>query len=288
MAADRHTIVVALANPDTVGQLLRTASDLARRHDGRVHAVTVEHKPVSSPFRLFTDDRVAAEFADGGHEVLEQASAASDVPLTTDLLVDTDVAAAIREAVDAVDADTLLVGWREPPRASDVVLGTTVDPLVRRPPCDLLLERVGPVADGVDRVLVPTVGGPHVGLAADIAESVAVANGARVTLLSVVPIGAGDGERIAARETIRETAQHLSAVPTDHRVIESPTSASGILEAAADHDLVVLGATGTGRIRPPVIGSVAKKVGGEVTCPVVIAKRPTASWIDRALTRLRP
>lgn len=287
MASERYTIVVALANPATVEQLLRTASDLANRHGGRVHAVAVEHKPASSPFLLFSDEHVTAEYADESTRILERATAVSDAAITTDLRIDSDVPGAIRTVVDDVDADALLLGWREPSTAADAVLGTSVDPILRRPPCDTFVERMGTVADGVDRVLMPTVGGPHVELAADVVGAVALANEARVTVLSIVTPEGRMADEEAARREVRAAAAYLPDVPVDRRVEDAPSSTTGILEAAADHDFVVLGATGTGRIRPPVIGSVARTVGREATCPVLIAKRRTDSWAERALERVR-
>ncbi|TYL38501.1 amino acid transporter [Natronococcus pandeyae] len=287
MASEQYTIVVALANPAAVEQLLRTASDLANRHGGRVHAVAVEHKPVTSPFLLFSDEHVAAEYADESTQVLEHATEVSNAEITTELRIDSDVPDAIRSVVDDVDANALLLGWREPSTAADAVLGTSVDPILRRPPCDTFVERMGTIADGVDRVLMPTVGGPHVELAADVVGAVALSNDARVTVLSIVTPEGRMANEEAARREVRETAAHLPDVPVDRCVENAPSSTTGILEFAEEHDLVVLSATGTGRIRPPVIGSVARTVGREVTCPVVIAKHPTESWIERALERVR-
>lgn len=287
MASERYTVVVALANPATVEQLLRTASDLASRHDGRVHAVAVEHKPVTSPFLLFSDEHVAAEYADESTQILERATEVSNAAITTELRIDSDVPGAIRAVVDEADADTLLVGWHERSAAADVVLGTSVDPILRRPPCDTFVERMGTVANGVDRVLMPTVGGPHVELAADVVGAVALANEARVTVLSIVTPEGRMADEEAARREVRAAAAHLPDVPVDLRVEDAPSSTTGILEVAAKHDFVILGATGTGRIRPPVIGSVAKTVGREATCPVLIAKHRSDSWVGRALERVR-
>jgi len=141
MVADEpYTVVVALDDPESVDQLVRTAADVARQHDGRIHAVTVEHKPVSSPFLLFSDESVRAQFAGEKSAVLEAAVEATDVPVTTEFLVGSSVSDVLREVVDREGAGMLLVGWYDRPRPADIVLGTTVDSLVRRPPCDLLVE----------------------------------------------------------------------------------------------------------------------------------------------------
>lgn len=288
MASERYTIVVALANPATVEQLLRTASDLANQHNGRIHAVAVEHKPVSSPFLLFSDEHVSAEYAHQSKQILERAETMSDAAITTDLRIDSDVPGAIRRVVNEVDADALLVGWHKRSAAADVMLGTSVDSLLRRPPCDVLVERVGTVANGVDQILVPTVGGPHVELATDIAGAVTMTNEARVTVLSVISAEGTDAEQRTARQRVQEAAAYLPSQLVDHRIVEAPTPVTGILDVAIDHDLVILGATSSGWLRPPVIGSVARTVSGETTCPVIIAKHRTNTVAQRVLERVRP
>ncbi|NKE35464.1 universal stress protein [Natronococcus sp. JC468] len=282
----QYTIVVALANPGAVEQLLRTASDLAARHDGRIHAIAIEHKPVNSPFLLFSDEHISAEYAEDSTRLLERAERVSAVPITTDLRVGSDVPGAIRDVVREVDANALLMGWRERASAADAVLGTSVDPVLRRPPCDVLVERMGTVADGVERVLVPTVGGPHVGLASDVAAAIAATNGATVTILSVVTGEGPMADPDAAQEKVRRTAAQFPDVPVEQRVVDAPDSAAGILEVAVDHDLIVLGATGTGLVRPPVIGSVADTVAREAECPALIVKHRTESRLDRVLERV--
>lgn len=285
-AGKQYTIVVALSNPAAVEQLLRTASDLATRHDGRIHAIAIEHKPVNSPFLMFSDEHISAEYAEESTQLLERAEDVSEVPITTDLRVDSDVPSAIRGVVDEVDAHVLLMGWRERASTADAILGTSVDPILRRPPCDVLVERMGTVANGVETVLVPTVGGPHAALASDVAAAIAAMNGATVTVLSVVTGEGPMADPDAARRKVRRTATQFPDVPVEQRVVNAPDSAAGILEVAVDHDLVVLGATGTGLVRPPVIGSVADTVARETDCPVLIAKHRAESRLDRVLERI--
>ncbi|AGB38000.1 universal stress protein [Natronococcus occultus] len=285
-AGEQYTIVVALSNPAAVEQLLRSASDLATRHDGRIHAIAIEHKPVNSPFLMFSDEHISAEYAEESTQLLERAEDVSEVPITTDLRVDSNVPSAIRGVVDQVDANVLLMGWRERASTADAILGSSVDPILRRPPCDVLVERMGTVADGVETVLVPTVGGPHAGLASDVAAAVAAMNGATVTVLSVVTGEGPMADPDAARRKVRRTAAQFPDVPVEQRVVNAPDSAAGILEVAVDHDLVVLGATGTGLVRPPVIGSVADTVARESDCPVLIAKRRAESRLERLFERV--
>jgi nucleotide-binding universal stress UspA family protein len=283
----RYTLVVAVSNPDTVAQLMRTAVDLADAHDGEIRVVSVIHKPVTSPFLLFSEERIKREFEGGQRDVLESAVAAAEdapVPVRRRLVVGTDVSDALLSAVD--DADALLLGWQDRPGPSDVVLGTTVDPVVRRAPCDVFVERVGTTADGLEAVLLPTDGGPHVDAATELAEAVARANDAPVTVVSYVAPGAGAAAREAARDHVETAAARLAGVATETAVREAADAADAIVAAAEDHDFVALGATRERRFRNRVVGSVARSVGRRATPPVVIAKRPSgASLRERVFGR---
>ncbi|MFB6280579.1 MAG: universal stress protein [Haloferacaceae archaeon] len=286
-----YAVVVAVANPDSVEQLMRTAIDLASDRDGRIRAVSVVHKPVTSPFLLFSDERIKREFATDRTAVLDRAVAAAEgagVPVDRSLLVGSDVAGAVRSAIEAADADAAVIGWRERSRPADVVLGTTVDPLLRRAPCDVFVERIGRTADGLDAVLLPTDGGPHVAPAADLAGAVARANAARVTVVSYVSPAAGADARDRAADLVAAAAGRLSGVTAETDVREADAVGEAIASAADDHDLVVLGATREGGLRTRVVGSVARTVGRRAAPPVVIARRGSdASLVDRALDRLR-
>ena len=281
--SDGRTVLVALANPDHVDQLLRTATDLAV--GGEVLVVSVIHKPVTSPFLLFSGRHIHEEYDERRPPVLERASVLAEetsVPVRRHLLVGSDVSEAILTARREADADAILLGWQERASASDIVLGATVDRVVGRAPCDVYVERVGATADGMDRVLLPTVGGPHVDPATALAEAVAEANDATVTVVSYVDPDADDADRSAAEVHVETAASMLSGVDAETVVEPATDVAGGIVTRAEDHDLVVLGATRERSLRRPVVGSVAERVAKEATPPVVIAKRRRGrSFLDR-------
>lgn len=290
-ATGEYTVLVAAGNPNTVEQLMRTALDLARANDGRVHVVSVIHKHHTSPFLLFSDDRIRTEFADGRDRIVERAKRigdGADVDVSGSLLVGSDVADTITSTIDRIDADVVVLGWRSERRAADVVLGTTADPVVRRANCDVLIEKVGPTADGVRSVLLPTVGGPHADLAVRVAGAIAAANDASVTALSVIAQGATDQERAAADGVVEETARAVAeATPATTSVREAVDPSAGILEAATDHDLIVMGATRKGRFARRVVGGTPRAVGRDAACPVIVAKRrPGGSRLRRLFGRI--
>lgn len=282
--------MVAISNPAHVEQLLRTATDFARARNGELLLVSVIHKYASSPFLLFSGESIAREFDDGKRALLDRASSmVEDVPVRRKLLVSDNVADALLEA--AVEADAMLLGWQEQTRPSDAVLGTTVDPVISRAPCDVYIEREGNTADGVHSILLPTVGVERAKPAARLANAIATANGATVSVVAFVDPDADAEIRRTREKAVDDTAALLSA-RVETAVESRADSAAAITDAAADHDLVILGSTRERTIRTRVVGSVARSVSRDADPPVIIAnrgvERPLLSRIGSLLGRSAP
>lgn len=267
-------VLVAVADPDHVQQLVRTAGDLARYGPETVRIVTVVAKPHDSPFRVFADETIRREYAGESRALVERARTPEGVAVEREVVVSSSIARGILSAVDETDPTALVVGWQGRTRRSDAVLGTTVDRLVERAACDLYVERVGREADGVDSVLLPVAGGPHVGVAAAVAKAVAARNDARVNLLSVATpalgVDAAAGSLDGGREAI--AAAPAPETPVETAVREADDVTAAVVAAAADHDVVVLGATRQGPLRRRLVGSVPRRVVGRTDRTVVLAR----------------
>lgn len=266
-------VLVGLRDPENVRQLVRTAGDLARLGDGTVRLVTVVVKPYDSPFGVFDDETIVREYAGDSRELLEQADAPEGVAVERDIVVARSPTRGLLKAVEKSDPSALLVGWRGRSRRSEAVLGTTVDALVERAGCDLYVERIGREADGVDSVLLPVAGGPHVEVAAVMAVAIAVRNDARVVVFAVA-----DAETDAAEAREFAAEGHRTVLATDAdlpvetvvREAADPTDAIG--HAAANHDVVVLGATRHGALRRRLVGSVARRIVKRTDETVILAR----------------
>lgn len=277
-------VLVGVSNPNVVQQLVRTAGDVARLGSGTVRLVSVAVKPPDSPFGVFTDETIVSEFADSSHALLERATAPDGVTVERDVIPARSAARGLLAAVDEVDPAALVVGWHGKSRRSDAVLGTTVDRLVARAPCDLYVERIGREADGVDSVLLPIAGGPHVGAAARIAAAIAASNEARVHVISV---DANDHEDTAAgyvddgREELADVPG--AEIPIETAIVEADDVIDAIVEESGDHDVIVMGATRKGSLRRKIAGSVPRAVVDRVDTTVILAR--AGDGIDGSIGR---
>lgn len=255
-------VMVAVEDPEQVQQLVRTAGDLARLGSGTVRLVTVVVEPYDSPFGVFTDETIIQEFAADSHELLEQATAPEGVEVVRDLVVASSVARGIVRAVDQNDPAALVIGWIGDPRRSDALLGTTVDKVLERARTDVYVERIGREAGEVSSILLPVAGGPHVEAVARVAKAIAVANEANIHVLSVAAQETGSSDAAAFNSDAAEAvaAAPGSEVPVETRVTADDNPTDAIVEAARDHDVVVLGATRKGALRGRLVGSVPRRV----------------------------
>jgi nucleotide-binding universal stress UspA family protein len=277
--SERYRIAVAVDNPDYAEQLTRTAMDVARDRDGEVFVVGVLVKPQESPFALFTDEVVTRKFGGERRAVLDRAmevTAGTPIPVSGRLFVANSVARGVLHAVEATECDCLLVGWQERNRES-AVLGTNVDKLVRRASCDVLVEKIGATADGVEAVLLPVAEGAHADLAASVARAIAVANDARVDLLRVVE---SEREEAEARDLLTEAADPLPGVEVE-TVVREGSVADAIVAESERRDVTVLGATRTGMVRRQFVGSVPQEVGRRADGTVIMARKGDGSLVSR-------
>jgi nucleotide-binding universal stress UspA family protein len=275
----RYRIAVAMGNPDHAEQLTRTAMDVARDHDGGVFVVGVLVKPEESPFALFTDEVITREFGGERRGVLDRAmevAAGTDVPVSGRLFVASSVAQGVLQAVEVTNCDCLLVGWEQRSRET-AILGTNVDTLVRRAECDVLVEKIGATADGVEAVLHPVAEGSHADLAGSVARAIAVANDARVDLLRVVE---SEREESEARALLARKADSLHGVEVE-TTIRAGDVADAIVAESAERDVTVLGATRTGFVRRQFVGTVPQAVGRRADGTVLMARKGAGSLMSR-------
>ena len=279
-----YQLLVPIADPDHVEQLMRTARDIAAENDGEILVMSVVQLPEQTPLsegrdlvadrRSLITDAMEVSLGGGG----------ADIPVNGIVRVGHHVDTAIVHTVTQHDSDAVLMGWHgRPARRRDVVVGSTVDTVVRDADCDVLVERIGTGGE-IDSILLPTAGGAHAQYAAEVARAIARSTGASITLLRVV---GSDGENGPEMAPLSAVESMLTDVPFDKQVVENDDVAQAIVEASADHDMTIIGATREGLLQQIVFGAIPETVGREAEGAVIMAKqnRGLTSRFRRLFTR---
>lgn len=156
------------------------------------------------------------------------------------------------------------------------------------------------------RILVPTAGGPHAPLAFRIALLLARQYKSTVTAVYVVEPDASEEDIALGEERIqgtiaamREQAMELPSfngrgssideIPFEGRIIRSSHVVTGIAEAGAEYDLILVGASEESLIDQVLFGNIPEQVARECPSPVVIVKRYRGlprMWLQRTWNAL--
>ncbi len=174
--------------------------------------------------------------------------------------------AAVVEAAHDEHPDLLLIGWRRP---GWDYLGTTMEDILRDPPCDLAIVK-GPAGRG-RRILVPVRGGRYAELAAKLGVGLARARKGTVTLLHVVPAGA---TRRSGATLYQLVGEHAFDERVDELLTRVGDATKVIVDELSRHDLIVFGASGGAA----PLGPIGQEIIAEARSAIIVRTHtPVAS-----------
>lgn len=286
----RYRVVVPVANPDTERDLLRMAAASAHAHDdenAEIIAINVIEVPQQTSLEqdlTFEEARVERQ-----QELLSAASDIAEelaVGLRTRAIVGRDAGSIILDVIEEENADHVLLGWKGTHSRREHVLGSTIDPVISRAPCEATLVTLGEKGrQGRGDILVLAGEGPHAPIAAKRAGEFAAAAGGEgsVTLLNVqqpatdeAAVDDRHSPQSQGKAVIDEVAERAGITTMDFisRVEVADDIEEAILEAADEYDTVCVGATRSGAVSQALFGSLPETIGGKAAGTVVIARGP--------------
>jgi len=296
---DRYRVVVPVANPETEQDLLRMAAASAHAHeDENAEVIAVNVIEVPRQTSLSQDLEFEEERVERQQKLLDSARDIAtdlDIGLQTRAIVGRNAGSVVLNVIEEENADHVLLGWQGTRSRREHVLGSTIDPVIGRAPCDATLVKLGPEGGrGEGEIMVLAGRGPHAPIAARRAsEFVAAADDATLTLLNVQSPETDTDEESSPTErgeaVIEELAERAGiqymSYKTEVEVAEDTEQT--IIDAAAEYDTICVGATRTGAISQAVFGSLPETVGEEVDKTVVMARGPeeSAMSVREALLR---
>lgn len=282
----RYRVVVPVANPETERDLLRMAAASAYAHeDDNAEVIAVNVIEVPRQTSLSQDITFEEERVERQQELLEAArdiATELSIGLQTRAIVGRDAGSVILDVVEEENADHVLLGWQGTHSRREHVLGSTIDPVIGRAPCDATLVKLGPEdGRGEGDIMVLVGEGPNAPVAARRAsEFVSAAKEATLTLFNVqAPDAAGDedvspterGESLIAEVADRAGIKYMSY---ETEVVVAEDTEQAILDAADEYDTVCVGATRSGAISQAVFGSLPETLGATIDRTIVMARGP--------------
>ena len=276
---DRYHVIAAVGEESKLSPLLKVACALARAREGHVTVLSVTasgHRPAW----------------------LSVPESCNGVPVRTVVRAGQDPGGEILEEARETHTNLILLGWRGDRGSGRYLLGRTLDPVVQHSPCDVVVVRaesakgdLGEESAKLERILVPTHGGPNAALAIDLALGFSPTT--RVTALYVGRAVHGQAAASYAQEHLDEILEPWADEPrVEGKVILSSSPLQGILqEAAKEYDLIMVGASHENYLDRVLFGNIPQSVAARSPVPALVVKHSTRrmrveSWLRRLVWQL--
>jgi len=181
----------------------------------------------------------------------------------------------IWEVVSQDDIDTLVLGWSSP-ALPETAVGEMRDPRLASPPCDIIsvkpsAEIAGkPGWNAVKRVLLPVHTGANAGLAIRIANDIARATDAHISLLHASTNALQQAEDQLIRD-FGPALRNLSRLNRSLTVVSNVPEA--IITEAPDYQVIVMGAPSTQNHPDGWSGPLLDEVLANTVATLVIVKK---------------
>ena len=275
-------ILLPLSNPATEGALLRVGTALAKATRARLHLAHVVILPRQTPLEA---GRMEYEQMRREQETLldvaSRHASEKGIRARANALVAHSVPSALLNIADIEQADIILMGWRGDV-SGPLLRGTNVTGVAKVADRNILVLKDNGLSK-VDRILVPVGGGPHTKLGLKVAQQLATQWGASITAMTVKvdpeysdPRSAFDlGNRQFLQdfgeEFVCDILKEVGVTAEIVAVIDTDIS-HGIINIAADYDLIIIGASEEWVVNQWLFGSIPDKVANQASVSVLMAR----------------
>ncbi len=261
---------------------VNAAFNLARACRGRIFLLyALEYFPYyeySQPDALGMIPAVGQEFFElrerSAREHLEsqqREAAQQGLDLEIRLQTGTPVYAEILAAADSIRPQLIIMGRKGKSGLERLLVGSVTARVIGHTTNSVLVVPRG-AALAFDRLLVASDGSPASQAAARIALTIAKNTGGRLT---AVTAGHGELDPKQAKTLVRELAGEAKRLDIPLITLTPggrPEEAIIQVAAAKQTDLIIMGSYGRTGLKRLFMGSVAERVIGQATCPVLIVK----------------
>ena len=260
-----YKILVPVKNMATASMLAKLASSIAKAKNAHIIFVEVVTLPESTP--LSAADQSIEKRRDFIRKLVEM----TDVPAGGVVKVGRKASENILDTIEEEKPDLVLMGWRGRTFRSDFILGSTIDMIMLKAKCDVAIVRFGRKdVPSINKILLPTAGGPHSSLAAELAKDIAKQEDAEITLLHV---GKTPEIKEQADAHFAEIKPSFEGIRTTPKFMVSSNVTKTIASEADRNDVVFIGATNRPFLKNFLLGVFPEKIVNQTNTTVIMTRK---------------
>jgi len=279
-AGEEYRIMVAVAHPKNAIEMVRTTYKLSVAKKARIELIHMVPVPEQVPLTA------AKDYMWEGKEAIVESMIYLEplFPISSTIRYCRNISRGIVNAAKEKKIDMLITGWRGGRRSGNFIFGSTIDPIMERSHCNVLVLKGGKDIS-YKRILLPLAGGPNGPFAFEIASMLADEDG-KITLFYVQNIESLKRKfdiQLFVDENVKK--YNLSTEKIEVKIVNDDDTVEAVLSEVKDHDLLILGAT-----RRPLLAQLGKESIPEVISkkcrkPLIMAHsaRGFQSWIKRLM-----
>jgi len=237
------------------------------------NVITVPDQTSLAQEVVYEEERIERQ-----RELLEQAEDIAQelgVGLRTRAIVGRDVGETILHVIEQENADDVVMGWSGTRKRRERVLGSNIDKIIERAPCEVTLVRPGTNESTGDVVAFVSEGPYSSVIVQKAAAFVRAEAGASLTLVNVQPPVKDEDPTDAVergRSLIEETAQTAGVKEYDSDVVVTEDIESEIVSIAREYDTTVLGVSRASSVERVLSGAIPETIGDQVSGTVVLVR----------------
>jgi amino acid transporter/nucleotide-binding universal stress UspA family protein len=284
---EQFSILVPVANPQNVEGMINPIIRLAESKNAAVQLLNM----VAIPDQVPLSD--APRYLTTGREAITKAMLhlATRFSIGAAIKYCRNTARGILAAAKEKDADIIVLGWRGTSRRHEFIFGSTVDPVLERSPCNVVVLK-NCWDSSYKRVLVPVAGGPNSLFALEVAAIMCDREYGKVIPYNIARPGSitFDLEDFIDKACTPAEGEEKPKLNYPRSLFEpkhvvSKNLIEPILKEAEETDLVVIGASGEKPWRQFAMGSLPERIATLCPKPLIMVKTKSklqsffARWI---------
>lgn len=274
-----YRIVVPIANPEHQRDLLRIAASIASTRENAeiicVNVIVVPDQTALEQEVKYDDERV--ELQEKLFTEIRKAALELNFGVRTQAIVGRDVSKVVLNIVKREHADEIILGWKGRKKQRKYILGSNIDPIVKKSPCKVTLVKSVSHTIGSTAAFIGT--GPHsISATRRAYELVKHEEGTHLILINVQNKNQNASEeayKVKGEELIEQIAIDSKLEKSEYTskvILVDGDVKKALVETANDYDTVCIGASRSSGIERALFGTFPEYLGENAKGNILIIR----------------